>query len=195
MLDTHPSRPARASGLHPHLREATRAAHLRTEDAFAPFLRAPVAELGPFLAAQLGAARALHAARDGTPVAEENSLLCDLGDAYENDLREIGHAPLPGNAILAPRPLDTLAVGYLTLGARLGTAVLARALTAAGGTLPRSFTLSAPEGAWRAFRQRLDTHSHDPARSARIVADVVAGFDLHRAAAARAWPHHEDRSP
>ncbi|SLN72108.1 hypothetical protein ROJ8625_03795 [Roseivivax jejudonensis] len=167
------------------LRTETGTEHSRTEEAFAFFTADPAAHLSGFLAAQLVASRALAAARDGAPVAEEGRLLADLIEALSEDCADAGHAPLPDLAV--PRRLDTLAVGYLALGARLGSAVLARQVTEAGLALPRAFTLTAPQGAWRAFRQRLDTHSQDPVRAERVIADARAGFDLHRAAAARVW--------
>ncbi|WP_157577838.1 hypothetical protein [Roseivivax halodurans] len=143
-----------------------------------------------FLAAQLIACRAMDAARAGDPTPEEGEALAEMIAALDADCRSRGQAPLPD--LPASRPLDTLAVGYLTLGSRAGTTLLARRATEAGCPLPRAFELPPAGRAWRDFRARLDRVDPTSHRAQRIVQDARAGFDLHRAAAALAWTMTRD---
>lgn len=183
----------RPRGFRARLASETRGAHEATERDFVAIEADPAAALPDFLAASRLAMRALSAARDGRPVDEEADILDRLVDALEHDCRSSGQASLPD--LPCPEPLDTLAVGYLVLGSRLGTEVLSRRTRAAGIALPRSFTISMPKGTWRAFCARLDGIDPDGPCADRIVSDARRGFDLHRAAAARVRSQTKDRRP
>ena len=163
---------------------------MATEEVYTRVLDDPAPHLAWFLCAQLIACRALHASRDGDPAPEEGAALDEMIAALDADCRSRGHAPLPD--LPAAGPLDTLAVGYLTLGSRSGTVLLARRTTEAGCDLPRAFTLAPTGQAWRDFRARLDQLDPTSPRARRIVTDARAGFDLHRAAAALAWAKTRD---
>ena len=172
------------------LRCATAESHVATEAVYERVLDDPMRHLSWFLCAQLIACRAMRAARDGAPVAEEGEALDEMIAALDADCRSCGHAPLPD--LPAARPLDTLAVGYLTLGSRSGTTILARRATEAGCELPRAFALAPAAKSWRDFRARLDRLDPNSPRAQRIANDARAGFDIHRAAAALAWTKTKD---
>ncbi|MFD1343743.1 hypothetical protein [Litorisediminicola beolgyonensis] len=150
------------------------------ESLFSPFMDDPAPLMSRFLSAQLIAARALRRGRDGAPPAEEAATLSDMIAALEGDLGDAA-SRLPDIAL--PRPLDTLAVGYIVLGSRLGTEVLARRLTALALPLPLYFRLPPPGGAWTAFRARLDALVPDQPMAQRIATDAALGFDIYAASA------------
>ncbi|WP_051492176.1 hypothetical protein [Roseivivax isoporae] len=171
----------------------TRPQHDATEAAFAPFTDDPAGRLDWFLAAQAIALDALLAAREGAPAPEEGRVADELRDALAADCAARGQTALPG--LKAAAPLDTLAVGYIVLGSRLGTVVLAEMLARTGARRPAAFSLAMPAGAWRAFRARLDLLPPDGTRAARVAAHAGRGFDVYRAAAALAWDYCERPTP
>lgn len=158
------------------LRDATREDHEATERAFGDLLDAPHRHLPQFLRAQWLAFDAL----DRSIAAHPSPFLSDVLAALSAD----GAA---GGALPPARPLDPLAVAYVTAGSRLGAAVLRRRLTEAGvDPMPAFFAAGKAESGWHEICAALDAIPQESPRAEQLVADVRHAYRCFEDAATTA---------
>ncbi len=175
--------PSSAPSLRDRLRRDSRAEHARVDAAVGALDLGQAGDLGRFLAAHHAAFRAIAPAARGT----SRGLVADLAARLEADLTVLGRAALPAAPQMA---CDPVAVDYVVLGSRLGTAVLRRRWAAAAGGRAagagRYLTAPGQGAAWRTFCAAQASRPGTGPAAERIVGDVRRLFDLFDRALARA---------
>lgn len=166
--------------LRQHLKASTEAQHARLDEAVAGLRLDLPDDLERFERLHLEALTAL------VPRVPEDchALVTRQMTALRADL-DLPQATFPPPSA-ALRDLSSLAVRYVLLGARLGTAALARrwpgASTRAGQT-PRFFILPGQSDDWRALLDELSTHSATAPLAAQVTDDALSVFDIYLDAA------------